>query len=71
MNIFDEAEIFAKINTLIKDEAFEFTVDYKPFDDTLKPQDYAEYGYIVGQQNLLEVLIEKNVITVHDLKKLL
>jgi hypothetical protein len=33
---------------LIEDEAFEWSVDYKPFEDNLTPQEYARHGLEVG-----------------------
>ncbi len=71
MNKFEESEVLSELNKRIKSEAFDSTCDYKPFDDNLDPREYAEYGYVKGQQELLENMIEKGIITVYDLKKLL
>jgi hypothetical protein len=32
----------------LEEAAFESSVDYKPFEDDLKPQKYYEYGFIKG-----------------------
>jgi hypothetical protein len=32
----------------LEEAAFESSVDYKPFEDDLKPQKYYEYGFIQG-----------------------
>ena len=70
MNKFDEAKILSEINERIEAYAFEYSIDYKPMDDTLEPRDYAERGFIVGQQRILEELIEKRIISPYDLLRL-
>ena len=70
MNKFKEAEILVVVNKRIKSSAFEFSIDYKPVDNTLEPNKYAQYGFEVGQQEMLEELIEKGIISIHDLRKL-
>lgn len=38
------------LNQLIKNQAFECKVDYKPWEEDLPPQDYFEYGYVRGAE---------------------
>ena len=40
----------------IEDLAFEWAVDYKPWEDDLSPQKYAEYGFIQGYLRALRDL---------------
>jgi len=40
----------------IENLAFEWAVDYKPWDDDLSPQKYAEYGFIQGYLRALRDL---------------
>jgi len=70
MNKFEESEILSKVNKKIKQEAFDSTCGYKPFDDNLTFDKYAEHGYVKGQQELLENMIEKGIINVYDLRKI-
>ncbi len=42
----------------IKDLAFEWATDYKPWNDRLTPQKYAEYGYEQGYRQALENLVK-------------
>lgn len=32
----------------IKERAFNWAVDYKPWEEDLSPQEYAEYGFSIG-----------------------
>ena len=68
MNLFEEAEILAQVNKKIKSRAFDSTCDYKPMDDNLQLSSYVEYGYIKGQQELLELLLEHKVVNHYQLK---
>ncbi len=70
MNKFDGAKILVKMNERIESSSKEFSIDYRPMDDTLQPREYAEYGYQKGQQELLLELIEKGVVNVNHLYKL-
>lgn len=70
MNRFEDAKELVKMNERIESDAFEFGMGYKPMDDDLDPQKYGEHGFIRGQQQLLEKLLEKQIITVFDLEKL-
>ena len=38
----------------IKEKAFDWAIDYKPWEYDLPPQDYARYGYEQGYQQALE-----------------
>ena len=38
----------------IEEKAFEWSVDYKPWDSKLPPQDYAQYGYRTGYLQAME-----------------
>jgi hypothetical protein len=40
----------------IENLAFEWAVDYKPWEDDLSPQKYAEYGFIQGYLRALRDL---------------
>ncbi len=71
MNKFDEAKELLKMDEVIKSASFEFKVGYSPMEDTLEPEEYAEYGFMRGQQEMLLLLIEKRVISVWDLYKVL
>lgn len=71
MNKFDEAEKLVKFNKVIESEAFEFGVGYSPMEDNLEPSEYAKYGFIKGQQELILKLIEKRMIHPYDLDKLI
>ena len=70
MNKFDEAEELIKVNKRIESSSFEFSIDYKPMEDTLEPREYAQHGFKIGQQEMILELIEKRIISVHDLYKL-
>ena len=70
MNKFDEAKELVIINKKIESSAFEFAIDYKPMNDNLDPNNYAEHGFIKGQQELIIELIAKRIINPHDLWKL-
>jgi len=39
----------------IKDAAFEFKVDYKPWEENLSPQDYGQYGFEQGMKAALKI----------------
>jgi len=71
MNKFEEADILSKLNSKIKSESFNSLRDYKPIDDDLPPSEYAQHGYVKGQQELLEWLLEKDILTVYNFEKLL
>lgn len=71
MNKFEEADILSKVNLKIKSESFNSLCEYNPMDDDLPPSEYAQHGYVKGQQELLEWLLEKGILTVYDFKKLL
>ena len=70
MNRFENAKILAKINEKIENDASEFGIGYKPMDNNLEPQKYGEHGFLRGQQELLEKMLDKHIITIHDLKKI-
>lgn len=40
----------------IEELAFEWSVDYKPWDETMSPQEYARYGFEQGYRRALEDL---------------
>jgi len=70
MNIFEQAEFLTKADKKIKAQAFDSFVSYSPNDTTLNPSRYAEHGYIKGQQELLEKLLQKRIINEFDLEKI-
>lgn len=70
MNIFERAEYLIESNKKIKAKAFDSFISYHPNDDNLEPNQYAEHGYIKGQQELLELMLEKRIITEYDLRKI-
>jgi hypothetical protein len=70
MNQFDEAKILVKLNEQIESSSKEFNIGYSPMDNNLEPGEYAEYGFMRGQQEMILELIEKRIISVHDLYKL-
>lgn len=70
MNIFERAEFLVKADKKIKARAFDSFVSYHPNEDNLEPSKYAEYGYEKGQQELLEMMLEKRIITEFDLRKI-
>ena len=43
----------------IESAAFEWAVDYKPWEDGLPPQDYARYGFEQGAKWVLQQLREE------------
>ena len=47
----------------IEREAFNWAVDYKPWDETLRPQDYAKYGYQEGYKQAQRDLLKKLGLT--------
>ena len=69
MNRLEEAEILVKINKRIKEKAFDKSIGYKPMDTTLAPGEYMEYGFITGQQELIEALLEEGVVDIHKIKR--
>ena len=70
MNRFEEAKELVKANKNIETRAFDRSIDYKPWEEDLEPNKYMEYGYMTGQQELLEMMLEKSIINVFDLKKI-
>lgn len=43
----------------IEDLAFEWATDYKPWDDDLSPQKYAEHGFLQGYLRAVQEISEK------------
>jgi len=39
---------------VIKEQAFEWGIDYKPWEEDMSPQDYAMHGYVQGAQWMLK-----------------
>ena len=70
MNIFERAEFLTKADKKIKAQAFDSFISYHPNDETLNPGEYAKHGYVKGQQELLEKLLEKRILTEFDLKRI-
>jgi len=70
MNIFEKAKFLIEADKKIKAQAFDSFISYNPNDETLNPSEYAEHGYVKGQQELLEKLLEKRIINEFDLKKI-
>ena len=70
MNRFEKAKELVKANKNIEAKAFDRSIGYKPWEEDLEPNKYMEYGYIIGQQELLEMMLEKGIINIFDLKKI-
>jgi hypothetical protein len=70
MNAFERAEYLVETNKKIKAKAFDSFISYNPNNENLEPGKYAEHGYVKGQQDLLELMLEKRIITEFDLRKI-
>ena len=51
----------------IKEDAFEFSVDYKPFTNDCSPQEYARYGFERGQKELKQRWGKSNTLSEYEL----
>ena len=49
----------------VKEKAFEWSVDYKPFEENLTAQEYARYGFEIGYKRASD---EKDAL-IKDLKQ--
>ena len=52
--------------TLLKEKAFEWSVDYKPWEEGLSPQDYARHGYEQGYAQAMKDLKQNGKDQSHE-----